>query len=147
MDVILTADVAHLGKTGEVVKVKDGYGRNFLIPEGLAYLATEANKRRIAAEAGRRASTVAAEQASAESIAEKLRQVSLTFTAKAGEGERLFGSITAADIATKLAEAGHKVDKRSIELEEPIRSIGVYQVPVRLHSSVKAEVRVWVVKE
>jgi large subunit ribosomal protein L9 len=147
MDVILTADVAHLGKTGEVVKVKDGYARNFLIPEGLAFLATENNKRRIAADAGRRASSAAAEQSTAQGIAEKLRQISLTFTAKAGEGERLFGSITAADIAAKLTEAGHRVDKRSVELEEPIRSIGVYQVPVRLHASVRAEVRVWVVKE
>jgi large subunit ribosomal protein L9 len=147
MDVILTADVAHLGKSGEVVKVKDGYGRNFLIPEGLAYLATEANKRRIAVEAGRRASVAAAEQTAAEASADQLRKVSLNFTAKAGEGDRLFGSITAADIATKLAEAGHKIDKRNIELEEPIRSIGVYQVPVRLHSGVKADVRVWVVKE
>src|SRR6185503_7040981 len=117
MDVILKSDVVHLGKAGEVVKVKDGYARNFLIPGGLAYQATEANKNRIAAEAGRRASNAAAEQSSAEKDAAKLREVSLTFTAKAGDGERLFGSITAADIAAKLAEAGHKVDKRNVELE------------------------------
>ena len=147
MDVILVADVAHLGRAGEVVKVRDGYGRNFLIPEGLAHLATEANKRRIEAQAGRRATTAAAEQSAAEETAGKLRQVSLTFSAKAGEGDRLFGSITAADIAAKLAEAGHKVDKRSIELKEPIRTIGVHQVPIRLHSAVRAEVNVSVVKE
>src|SRR3954465_2757404 len=103
MDVILTADVAHLGKAGEVVKVKDGYARNFLIPEGLAYHATEGNKKRIAVAAGRRATTAAAEQSGAEEQAAKLGQVSLSFTAKAGEGDRLFGSITAADIAAKLA--------------------------------------------
>jgi len=130
-----------------VVKVKDGYGRNFLIPEGLAYLATEANKRRIAADVTRRASNAAAEQSAAEASAAEIRKVSLNFTAKAGEGDRLFGSITAADIAAKLAEAGHRIDNRNIELAEPIRSIGVYQVPVRLHSGVKADVRVWVVKE
>ncbi len=147
MDVILTADVAHLGKTGEVVKVKDGYARNFLIPGGLAYHATEGNKQRIAAEAGRRASNAATEQVAAEGIAAKLREVSLTFTAKGGENDRLFGSITAADVAAKLAEAGHRVDKRSIELEEPIRTIGDHQVAVRLHPAVRAEVRVRVVKE
>jgi large subunit ribosomal protein L9 len=147
MDVILTADVAHLGKAGEVVRVKDGYARNFLIPEGLAHHATDANKRRMTAEAGRRATQAASEQTAAEERAGQLRRVSLTFTAKAGEGDRLFGSITAADIAGKLAEAGHKVDKRSIELEEPIRAIGVYQVAVRLHPAVRGEVRVWVVKE
>jgi large subunit ribosomal protein L9 len=147
MDVILTADVANLGSAGDVVKVKDGYARNFLIPEGLAYLATEGNKRRIATEAGRRASTAAAEQSAAEAAAGNLQQVSLTFTAKAGEGDRLFGSITAGDIAAKLAEAGHRIDKRSIELSEPIRTIGTHQVPVRLHSAVRANVRVTVVKE
>jgi large subunit ribosomal protein L9 len=147
MDVILTADVAHLGKAGEVVKVKDGYARNFLLPEGLAYQATEANKRRIEAEAGRRASSQAAEKSVAEEAAGKLREVSLTFTAKAGEGDRLFGSITTAEIAAKLAEAGHRVDKRSIELDEPIRTVGEHQVPIRLHPAVRAEVRIRVVKE
>src|ERR1051325_7023313 len=106
MDVILKSDVAHLGKAGEVVRVKDGYARNFLIPEGLAYHASDANKRRIAAEAGRKAALAASEQSGAERRGEQLRQVSLTFTAKAGEGGRLFGSITTADIAAKLAEAG-----------------------------------------
>jgi large subunit ribosomal protein L9 len=147
MDVILTADVAHLGKAGEVVKVRDGYARNFLIPEGLAYHATEGNKKRIATAAGRRATNAAAEQSVAEEQAAKLGQVSLSFTAKAGEGDRLFGSITAADIASKLAAAGHKVDKRSIELEEPIRTLGTHQVPIRLHSAVRAEVRVQVTKD
>lgn len=147
MDVILTSDVAHLGKAGEVVRVKDGYARNFLIPGGLAYQATEANQRRMTAEAGRRASAAASEQAAAQERAGQLSKVSLNFTAKAGEGDRLFGSITTGDIAAKLAEAGHKVDKRAIEMDEPIRAIGIYQVAVRLHPAVRAEVRVWVVKE
>jgi large subunit ribosomal protein L9 len=147
MDVILRSDVAHLGKAGEMVKVKDGFGRNFLIPRGLAYHATDANKRRVEAEASRQVSRAAAAQTVAAETAATLEQVSLTFTVKAGEGDRLFGSITAGDIAAKLGEAGHPVDKRAIELEEPIRMIGVYKVPVRLHSAVRAEVRVWVVKE
>jgi large subunit ribosomal protein L9 len=147
MDIILKTDVAHLGKAGEVVRVKDGYARNFLIPEGLAYQATDGNKRRMAAEEGRRVTKAASEQTAAEERAAKLRQISLTFTAKTGEGDRLFGSVTSADIAAKLAEAGQQVDKRSIELEEPIRAIGVYQVGVRLHPAVRGEIRVWVVRE
>lgn len=147
MDVILRSDVTHLGKAGEVVKVKDGYGRNFLIPRGLAYHATEGSKRQVASETKRRATNVAAEQVAAEALAAKMGAVELTFTAKAGEGEKLFGSVTAADIATKLGEQGFPVDKRVIELEEPIRMVGAFKVPVRLHPAVRAEVRVWVVKE
>jgi large subunit ribosomal protein L9 len=113
----------------------------------LAYHATDGNKKRIAAAAGRRATNAAAEQSVAEEQAASLRQVTLNFTAKAGEGDRLFGSITAGDIAAKLAAAGHKVDKRSIELQEPIRTIGTHQVPIRLHSAVRAEIRVQVGKE
>ncbi len=146
MDVILISDVANLGHAGEIVKVKEGYARNFLIPEGLAYLATEGNKRRVEAEAGRRATNAAAAQGTAEETAAKLKGITLSFSAKAGDGDRLFGSITAADVAGKLAEAGHRVDKRSIEMSEPIRSVGVHQVGVRLHASVRAEVSVKVVK-
>ncbi len=147
MDVILRSDVSNLGRAGEVVKVKDGYARNFLIPRGLAYHATEGNKARIATEDRRRASQVAAEQAGAQELAGRLAAAELHFTAKAGEGDRLFGSVTAGDIAAKLAEAGFALDKRQIELEEPIRTVGPHLVPVRLHPAVRAEVRVWVVKE
>ena len=147
MDVILRSDVTHLGKAGEEVKVKDGYARNYLIPRGLAYHATEGSKRQVASEAKRRETHVAAEQVAAEAIAAKLGAVEVTFTAKAGEGDKLFGSVTAADIATKLGEQGFSVDKRTIELEEPIRTVGAFKVPVRLHPAVRAEVRVWVVKE
>ena len=147
MDVILRSDVTHRGKAGDVVKVKDGYARNFLIPRGLAYHATEGSKRQVASEAKRREGHVAAEQATAEALAAKLAAVELNFTAKAGEGERLFGSVTTADISEKLAEQGFPIDKRTIELEEPIRMVGVYRVPIRLHPAVRAEIRVWVVKE
>jgi large subunit ribosomal protein L9 len=147
MEVILREDVAHLGKAGDLVTVRDGYARNFLIPRGLAYPATEANKRRLEAERRRQEARLASQRAQAESLAERLGAVSLTFTVRAGEGEKLFGSVTAADIAAKLQEQGFEVDKRRVALEEPIRMIGIYKVPIRLDAGVVSEVRVWVVKE
>jgi large subunit ribosomal protein L9 len=146
MEVILREDIADLGKAGQVVKVKDGYGRNFLLPRGLAYAATAGNKRRVEAEAARRGHLLSREKDDAEELAARLTAADLTFQAKAGEGDRLFGSITAADIAEKLAELGHSVDKRIIELPEPLKMVGVYKVPVRLHADVRPELRVWVVK-
>jgi large subunit ribosomal protein L9 len=146
MEVILREDIAELGKAGQIVKVKDGYGRNFLLPRGLAYAATAGNKRRVETEAARRGQLLSREKDDAEALAERLLAADLTFQAKAGEGDRLFGSITAADIAEKLAELGHHVDKRIIELPEPLKMVGVYKVPVRLHAEVRPELRVWVVK-
>ncbi len=147
MEVILRETIANVGRAGEIVKVKSGYARNYLLPKGLAYPATAANKRRVEGEAVRRAQRSAAELGDAELLAEKLAAVSIEFTVKAGEGDKLFGSITSADIAAKLAEKGYTIDKRAIELDEPIKMIGIYKVPIRLYSEVKAEVRVWVVKE
>ncbi|MSR05758.1 MAG: 50S ribosomal protein L9 [Gemmatimonadetes bacterium] len=147
MDIILKADVTHLGKAGDVLKVKDGYARNYLIPRGLANEATETAKRLYNEGAKRRATQGAAAQATAEELAARLGGVELTFTAKAGEGDKLFGSVTAGDIGAKLAEKGFTIDKRDIELEEPIRAVGAFKVPVRLHPAVRAEVRVSVVKE
>ncbi|HEX9580905.1 MAG TPA: 50S ribosomal protein L9 [Gemmatimonadales bacterium] len=147
MDVILREDIDHLGHAGELVHVKDGYARNFLIPQGLALHATEGNRRRIEGERKRRAARQAADRSTAEAVATRLADVSLTFTMKAGEGDRLFGSITAADIAEKLRELGHDIDKRRVELDEPIKLVGIYKVPVRLDAGVHAEVRVWVVRE
>lgn len=147
MDVILRQDVDTLGKAGELVTVKDGYGRNFLLPRGLAYLATDGNRRRLEAERSQRAKQGEAEAAAAKTEAGRLETVSLTFTMKAGEGDKLFGSVTASDVAERLAAEGFKLDKKQIELPEPIKALGVYKVPVRLHHEVKPEVRVWVVKE
>ncbi len=147
MEIILRETVPELGRAGTLLHVKDGYARNYLIPRGLAYQATEANKRRAAAEAKRHADRLATEQSEAEEISAKLTDLSLTFTAKVGEGDKLFGSITASDIAGKLGEAGFRIDKRSIELHEPIKMIGIYKVPIRLHPDVRPEIRVWVVKE
>ncbi len=147
MDVILREDVDNLGKAGELVSVKDGYARNFLLPRGLAFHATEGNRRRIEAEKSQKSKKVAAEVGAAREVAAKLEAVSLTFTMKAGEGDTLFGSVTAGDVADRLAAEGFKVDKKHIDLDEPIKALGVYKVPVRLHADVKPEVRVWVVKE
>ena len=147
MEVILREDVKSLGKAGELVKVKPGYARNFLLPKGLAYEATDGNRKRIQAESKARLSKMAEERAVAEGVASKLSAVSLTLSRKAGEGDRLFGSITAQDIADALATQGHAIDRRKIDLEHPIKTVGQHTVPVRLHHEVLAELRLTVVAE
>ena len=147
MEIILREDVQHLGKVGEVVKVKDGYARNYLLPKGLAYPATEANKKRIAFEGERISKQRAAEKTAAESEATRLADVQLTFQVKVGEEEKLYGSITASDIQRKLEELGIHVDKRKIDLAEPIRELGEFKVGIKIHPEVRPEVRVTVVKE
>jgi len=147
MEIILRADVQHLGKIGEIVKVKDGYARNYLLPKGLAYPATEANKKKIAYEGERLSRQLAAEKSTAETEAAKLADVQLTFAVKVGEEQKLYGSITASDIQRKLEELGIHVDKRKIDLHEPIRELGDFQVGIKIHPEVRPEVRVTVVKE
>ncbi len=147
MDVILREDVEKLGRAGEVVTVKDGYARNYLLPRALAYPATEGNRRRLEAERQHREKRAAAEVQDARDVAGRLQAVSLSFTMKAGEGDKLFGSVTAHDIADRLKAEGFDLDRKAIELPEPIKALGVYKVPVRLHADVRPEVRVWVVKE
>jgi large subunit ribosomal protein L9 len=146
-DVILREDVKSLGKAGEMVRVKPGYARNFLLPRGLAFEATEGNKKRIAAETRARGARDQAERTEAERFAAILGAVTLTLKGKAGEEGKLFGSITSQDIAEALAAQGHQVDRRRIELEHPIKTVGHHTVAVRLHSEVHAEVRVSVVAE
>ncbi len=147
MEVILREDVKSLGKAGELVKVKPGYARNYLLPQGLAYEASEGNRKRIAAESKARTTRQAAERTEAEAVAARLSAVAITLARKAGEGDRLFGSITAQDIAQALAELGHPIDRRKIELEQPIKSLGQHRVPIRIHQDVHAEVQVSVVPE
>ena len=147
MEVILREDMEQLGRVGDIVRVKNGYARNYLIPHGKAYAATEGNKRQVEVEHSRRAERLAMERTEAEAVAARLADVALAFTAKTGDGDRLFGSITTADIAEKLAEAGHHVDKRHIELHEPIRMIGEHRVAVRLHADVRPEILIMVSKE
>jgi len=147
IEVILREDVKSLGKAGEMVRVKPGYARNFLLPQGLAFEATEGNKKRIAAETRARGARNQAERAEAERYAAALGGLTLTLTGKAGEEGKLFGSVTAQDIADALAAQGHQVDRRRIELEHPIKTLGHHTVAVRLHPEVHAEVGVSVVGE
>ena len=147
IEVILREDVKTLGRAGEMVRVKPGYARNYLLPQGLAYEATEGNKKRIAAETRVRASRNEAERAEAERLAATLSAVKLDLAGKAGEEGKLFGSITSQDIADALAVQGHTVDKRRIELEHPIKTVGEHAVKVRVHPEVHAELRVSVIAE
>jgi len=148
MEVILRQSVDQLGQPGDIVKVSAGYARNFLLPRGLAYEATPGNRKRIAQEKARLESAENARRESAQALAARLEQVSLTFSARVGEEDKLFGSVTAADITAQLHAQGFaEVEKRQIDLHEPIRALGVFKVPVRLHADVKPEIRVWVVKQ
>ena len=147
MEIILREDVQHLGAAGDVVKVKDGYARNYLLPKGLAYAATEANKKKIANEAERIARQRAAERGAAETEAAKLADVHLSFAVKVGEEDKLYGSVTAGDVQRKLEELGIHVDKRKVDLPEPIRELGDFRVGIKVHPDVRPEIRVSVVKE
>lgn len=147
IEVILREDVKDLGRAGSLVRVKPGYARNYLLPRGLAYEATEGNRRRIEAETRARTVRLESERSGAEQFAASLAGVTLTLTAKAGEGDRLFGSITAQDIADALAGQGLELDKRRIVLEHPLKQLGEHVVPVHLHPDVNAEVKVIVAAE
>jgi large subunit ribosomal protein L9 len=147
IEVILREDIKTLGKAGQMVRVKPGYARNFLLPQGLAYEATEGNKKRIAAETRARNTRDQAEKVEAERFAATLSSVAVRLSGKAGEEGKLFGSVTPQDIADALVREGHTVDRRRIELEQPIKTIGEHTVTIRLHPEVHAELRVTVVPE
>lgn len=147
VEVILKKDVVDLGHAGELVTVRPGFARNYLIPQGLALLATEGNRRQFELERAQIEQSAEREREAARALATQIEEQSLTFTVRAGEEGRLFGSVTSADIADRLEESGVSVDRRLIRLEEPIKELGVYDVPVRLHADVQPEVKVWVVAE
>ncbi len=147
MEVILRQDIKTLGKAGELVKVKPGYARNFLLPQGLAFEASEGNRKRIAAETKSRSAREAQERTEAQALAGKLAGLAITLTRKAGEGDRLFGSITSQDIADALAAKGHVIDRRKIELEHPIKTVGEHTIPIQLFHDVTAQVRITVAAE
>jgi len=147
MEVILRQAVENVGQPGEIVKVSAGYARNFLLPRGIAVEATPGNKRRIEKERERLEAAEAQRRSAAQELAGRLEQVSLTFSARVGEEGKLFGSVTAADIALQLAQQGFEVEKRQIDLHDPIKALGVYRVPVRLHADVHPEIKVWVIKQ
>lgn len=147
--VILRQSVADLGESGEIVSVRPGYARNYLLPKGFAYQATSANVRQLEEERRREEQRAKRDYLEARRRASQFEGISLTFHAKAGEESKLFGSITAADIADRLGEQAldFTVDKRQIDLDEPIKALGVYSVPVRLHADVRPEIKVWVIKQ
>ena len=146
---ILLRDVPELGQSGDIVTVRPGYARNFLLPRGMAYEATGANIKQLEEEKRRLESRSKQQYLEARRRASLLEPVSLTFHANAGEEGKLFGSITSADIAERLNEQSldFEVDKRDIELDEPLKSLGVYNVAIRLHAEVKPEIKVWVIKQ
>jgi large subunit ribosomal protein L9 len=147
IEVILREDIKTLGRAGEMVRVKPGYARNYLLPQGLAYEATEGNRKRIAAETRVRAAKDQAERTEAERMAGTLSGLTLTLKGKAGEEGKLFGSVTSQDIAEALASQGYSFHRRRIELEHPIKTTGTHAVSLRLHPEVHAELRVSVVAE
>ena len=147
MEVILRQAVEKLGNPGDVVTVSNGYARNFLLPRGVAFEATEGNKKRIAQEKARLEAAESERRQTASEFAKVLEEVSITFAARVGEEGKLFGSVTAADIAQQLEAQGHKIERRQIDLHEPIKALGVYRVPIKLHADVKPEIKVWVIKQ
>jgi len=147
MKVLLREDYKGLGETGQVVKVKDGFARNFLIPQGVAFVATEENKKKYENDLKQKSWRQERDKQNAEELAKKLENVSCTISVQVGEEDKLFGSVTAQNIADVLAEQGYKFEKRKILLDEPIKSLGIYSVPVKLHAEVSGTVKVWVVKE
>jgi large subunit ribosomal protein L9 len=147
MEIILLEDVDRLGKRGAVVTVADGYGRNFLLPQKKAVLATPGNRRWFEQEEQR--ATIHAEKArrQAERVRGKLEKLSLTVVVQAGEDDKLFGAVTSQTIAQLLKEQGVEIDRRKIVLDEPLKELGVYTIPIRLHQEIEARVKLWVVRE
>lgn len=147
MEVILKEDVPKLGHRGDVIKVAEGYGRNYLLPRKLAIEATQANKAVIEQMKQAAVRRSALEKADSESLAKQLETVSLAFQRKAGEKDHLFGSVTSSDIAEALEHRGFNIDRRKIQLPEPLKSIGEFEVPIRLHRDVTSLIKVTVEKE
>jgi large subunit ribosomal protein L9 len=147
MEVILREDIEKLGSRGEVVKVADGYARNFLLPKRLAVVANESNKKIVEQERHAHVRREAKLVDEAQDLSKLLTGVSVTIAQKAGEADQLFGSVTSKDIAEALAVQNFTIDRRKIQLEEPIKQLGEFKVPVKLHKDVTAEITVLVVKE
>lgn len=147
MKVILRKDQDKLGQVGAVVEVKDGYARNYLIPKGIAYPASEGSMRALTEEKKQAERRSTKELKANEKLATELEKLSVTIKMKVGEDEKLFGSVTSQMIADAVKEKGFDIDKRIIELPEPIKALGIYNVDVKLHQSVTGKMKVWVVRE
>jgi len=147
MEVILSKDVDRVGRAGQVLKVKDGYARNFLFPNNLAVPMTSANMQRLEQEKKAKAVQAEKDRKEAEALGDKLAALSLTIPVLVQEDETFFGSIAAHDISRALQEEGFEIDKNLIILEEPIKKLGIYEVPVKVHPEVIAKVKIWIVKK
>ncbi len=147
MEVILREDIDRVGARGQIVKVADGFARNYLLPRRLAVAATEANRKIVEQERQAHLRREAKLQADAQDLAKLMTGVSVTIAQKAGENDQLFGSVTGKDIAEALEKANFTIDRRKIHLEEPIKQLGEFKVPVRLHRDVTVDVTVQVVRE
>ncbi len=146
MQVILQEDIANLGSAGDIVKVKEGYGRNFLVPRKLAVLANEKNVKMLDHQKRVVSSKLAKKKGHAEEVAQKLSDMSVTIQCEVGEEDKLFGSVTNMDIANALRKEGVELDRHNILLKEPIKKIGVFDVDIKLHPEVTGQLKVWVVK-
>jgi len=147
MKIILKEEVSGLGKAGEVKQVKDGYARNFLLPRGLALVATKHSLQQVELANKKRESVLAKEQKNAQELTEKLKGISLTLAVEANEEDKLYGSLIEHDIAQALAAEGIALDKKMIVLEDPIRALGIYDIPVKITADLTATVKVWVVRK
>ena len=147
MELILCQDVPKLGKVGKVVKVKDGYARNYLLPQKLAYLATPGNLKLIEQQKAKLVAEVERIRKEAESLAEKLNKVSCTVAVEVNDLEKLYGSISPSDIVHALKDEGFEIDKKDILLYKPIEDLGIYEVGIKLHPEVTAKIRLWVTKK
>ncbi|MBN2013438.1 50S ribosomal protein L9 [candidate division KSB1 bacterium] len=147
MKVILRKDFEQLGQIGDIVEVKHGYARNYLIPQGIALVADPKNLRRLEDERKRMAMQKDREKIAAEKLAQELEKVSCTASVQVGDEDRVFGSVTSQDIADLLKEKGFDIDKKKIMLDEPIKALGIYDVEVKLHTNVHAKIKLWVIKQ
>lgn len=147
MKIVLTDDVENLGRVGDVVSVRGGYGRNFLIPQGKALAATKGNLAQVDARRTVYEAKSLKERTEAAELANRISNLSLSIAKRVGEAETLYGSVTAAEIAEALEAEGVVVDKRRLLMADPIKTLGVHSVPIRLHPDVTAELKVWVVAE
>ena len=147
LELILREDVAHLGRRGDVIQVKNGYARNYLLPRKLAVPLTEGNRKAVEQQKAAALRHEVSEKSEAEQLAAMLASLTLTITRKAGETGALFGSVTSLDVGEALQQQGYEIDRRKILLEEPLKQLGEYQVPLRLHREVTASITVQVVAE
>ncbi|TET21987.1 MAG: 50S ribosomal protein L9 [Candidatus Cloacimonadota bacterium] len=147
MKVILLEDIDNLGNEGDVVDVASGYARNYLLVKKKALISSQGNKKRFEEIKKKKAVEYMKSKGEAEKLAEKLNTVSVTSVVKAGENEKLYGSVTTADIAELLKSEGYEIDKRKVVIEESIKSLGVYTIPIKLHTEVQAKIKLWVVSE